>query len=80
VDFAEIKVKFPFVINITYKQSLIHEKNVVAALHKTTHGWCDQLAIHRVLLRVEADKNHHQSPPCVVAHVLYLPVGSNYII
>lgn len=55
-------------------------RDVVAALHKTTRGWCDQLAKHHVLFRDETDKNHHQSPPCMVAHILYLPVGSNNII
>jgi len=28
VDFAEIRVKIPCVVNITYKLSLIHGKNV----------------------------------------------------
>jgi len=34
-------------------------RDVVTALHKTTHGWCDQLAKHCVLFRVTTDENHH---------------------
>jgi hypothetical protein len=56
VDFAEIKVEIPRVVNITYlfmkRMSGRTFRDVVAALHKTIHGWCDKLTKHRVLLRV----------------------------
>jgi hypothetical protein len=69
VNFAEITVKIPCAVNITYKLSLIHEKNVRQNLYIWLQPFTKPHTVgvitsqNIVLLRVETDKNHHQPPP-----------------